>query len=605
MLYTFPSYLGMEADFLFAPHFNGLSAAFATMSMLVGGTYFIKKALLAARRGVVHMDLPISIGLAVAYLASVFAYITQAGHSLLYFDFIATFVFLMLSGKWLQIFAIERNRNRLASIEVSPPTVTKLNGKECLLNFDTLEMEEDDRYLLKPGQWVPVESTLISERACQGMDWISGEPEPRLYGKGSCIPSGSINRGNSDIELIATESWENSLLRKLLNSGNNRSDEDPIMQRWIQIYLLAVIAIATLGAAAWASFDSIEKAIVAFVSALVVSCPCALGIAIPLTNELASSRLRLRGVFLRTHSLWNRISRVKQIVFDKTGTLTRSTLEWINPDVINDLDTDSLSALQSISLASSHPITTTIRENLMANRLSHDPGVWKTQESIGQGVEARKGVHTWRFGKSDWAADGNGDSTILSRDGKILATFEFDDRPWSDAGQEIDALKQKGFAISLLSGDTIGKVKKAASRLGIASARAIGSASPEAKARWLRENEGDQSLILGDGANDSLAFDEALCRGTPAAEKTTLAGKADFYYLGAGIQGIRSLLTIANQRKRTMTSLLAFAIAYNLVAISLALAGIVTPLLAAILMPLSSIASLAIAWIGLRGQSAA
>jgi len=121
MLYTFPSYLGMQTDFLFAPHVNGLSAAFATLSMLVGGSYFIKKAFLATRKRIVHMDLPISIGLVVAYLASIFAYAAQAGHSLLYFDFIATFVFLMLSGKWLQIFAIERNRNRLASIEVTPP----------------------------------------------------------------------------------------------------------------------------------------------------------------------------------------------------------------------------------------------------------------------------------------------------------------------------------------------------------------------------------------------------------------------------------------------------------------------------------------------------
>lgn len=601
MLYTFPSYLGMEADFLFAPHFNGLSAAFATMSMLVGGSYFIRKALVAARMGLVHMDLPISIGLVVAYLASLFAYFTQAGHSLLYFDFIATFVFLMLCGKWLQIFAIERNRNRLASIEVSPPIVTKLDRKNCILNFDTRDMKADDRYLLQPGQWVAVESTLVSEKACQGMDWINGEPEPRLYGKGSRIPSGSINRGSVDIELVATESWENSLLRKLLDSSQDQSEEDPVMQKWIQGYLLAVIAIASLGAAAWVSIGSIEKAVVVFVSALVVSCPCALGIAIPLTNELASSRLRLRGVFLRTHSLWNRISRIKQIVFDKTGTLTRSTLEWTNPEAIKDLDTESISALQSISLASSHPITTTIRENLLANRIHHEPGAWKTQESIGQGVETSNGVHTWRFGKSDWAGGGDGEATVLSQDGKILAAFQFDDRPWSDAVQEIDALKQKGFTVSLLSGDPIKKVKTAASRLGIAASRAIGSASPEAKAEWLRQNNGSQSLILGDGANDSLAFDEALCSGTPAAEKTTLAGKADFYYLGAGIQGIRSLLTVATQRKQTMTSPLAFAIAYNLVAISLALTGIVTPLLAAILMPLSSIASLAIAWIGLRG----
>ncbi len=461
-------------------------------------------------------------------------------------------------------------------------------------------MKTDDRYLLQPEQWVPVESTLVSEKACQGMVWINGEPVPRLYGKRGCIPSGSTNRGNSDIELVATVSWENSLLRKLLDSGKDQSEEDPVMQKWIQGYLLAVIAIATLGATIWASFGSFEKAVVVFVSALVVSCPCALGIAIPLTNELASSRLRLRGVFLRNHSLWNRISGVKQIVFDKTGTLTRSTLEWVNPKIIEDLETDSVAALRNISMASSHPITTTIRESLLAGGIPKAKGKWKVKETIGQGVEARNGDHVWRFGKSDWASNGDDKSTVLSRDGETLAVFQFDDRPWSDVLQEIGAIKQKGFSVALLSGDTVKKVKSAAFRLGIATSRAIGSASPEAKAQWLRKNGGHHSLILGDGANDSLAFDQALCHGTPAAEKITLAGKADFYYLGSGIQGIRSLLTIAQRRNRTIASLLPFAIAYNLVAISLALAGIVTPLLAAILMPLSSIASLAIAWIGLR-----
>ena len=158
------------------------------------------------------------------------------------------------------------------------------------------------------------------------------------------------------------------------------------MQKWIQDYLLAVIAVAMLGAAIWAGLGSFEKAVVVFVSALVVSCPCALGIAIPLTNELASSRLRLRGVFLRNHSLWNRISSVKQIVFDKTGSLTRSTLESVNPKIIDDLDTDSVAALRTISMASSHPITTTIRECLLAGGIPKDARKWEVKESIGRGV---------------------------------------------------------------------------------------------------------------------------------------------------------------------------------------------------------------------------
>jgi Cu2+-exporting ATPase len=178
--------------------------------------------------------------------------------------------------------------------------------------------------------------------------------------------------------------------------------------------------------------------------------------------------------------------------------------------------------------------------------------------------------------------------------------LHFEDRPWSDAATEIEALKKKGFLISILSGDKVDKVQRAARTLGIENEAAIGDASPQMKQQWLHEHNGSSTLILGDGANDSLAFDEALCCGTPAAEKTTLASKADFYYLGAGIQGVRSLFDIASKRRSAIRALMAFALTYNFATISLALAGIVTPLLAAILMPLSSIVSIGIVWAILR-----
>ena len=600
MLYTLPAYLGMEENFLFSGHFDWLSGIFATLSMLVGGSYFIKHAAVAAVHKVVHMDLPIAIGLLVAYSASCYAFLTDAGKSLLYFDFISTFVFLMLCGKWLHIFAIERNRNRLATIEVQPPIVSIINEDGSIREANTDQIQPEDRYLLDPGLWIPVESTLVSDRACLGMDWINGESESRLFAKDAQVPSGAINQGLSKIELIAKEHWQESLLNKLLKSHSEEFKGDRLTQKWITIYLLTVMVIAVLGATTWILLGTTEQALAVFVSALVVSCPCALGVALPLANELASSRLKLRGVFVRTHNLWNRLTKVSQIVFDKTGTLTRSTLDWTNPTVLHDLNDDELDALCALTLGSRHPVAVTVHEQLLAKGYFKGTDDWSINEDLGCGMRGSKNGAEWRFGKSIWAGSGNSNSTILSRNGQEIAAFEFEDRPWADALYEVDALQKDGFEVSILSGDTQEKVQKAAQRLGIDPNRAVAGMSPEMKQDWLRNHGGEVTLVLGDGANDSLAFDAALCSGTPAAEKTTLANKSDFYYLGAGIQGVRSLLKITNKRRTAIRSLLVFATTYNAATISLALAGIVTPLLAAILMPLSSIVSLLIVWGVLR-----
>ncbi len=602
MLYTLPNYLGMEAQFAFYPHFQSLSGLFATLSMLVGGSYFIKRAYTAARRGVVHMDLPISIGLVVAFLASVFAYAVDGNPSLLYFDFITTFIFLMLCGKWLQIFAIERNRNRLSEIEVKPPNVEKIEKGGSIQNFDSTRIQPGDRYRLAPGAWTPVDSTLESAHSCQGMDWINGETESRVFTRGTTIPSGSTNQNGSAVELVARESWSDSLMADLLENPAGKSEEEQVAQKWIARYLLAVIAIASVGALTWAIAAGPVPALIVFVSSLVVSCPCALGIALPLANELAVSQLKGDGVFVRVPSLWERLARVTRIVFDKTGTLTRSTMDWTNPEILESLDPKSIEALGALVSQSRHPASSTVREAMFAKGLLALSNDWDVSEVLGQGMRGINNGVEWRFGKSSWANGDQSNATVLTRDGECVATFQFEDRPWSDAAHEIESLHGRGLDISILSGDLKTKVAQAAQALGIDASQAIGEQSPRDKQQWLVQNGGDTTLILGDGANDSLAFDAALCCGSPAAEKSTLAGKSDFYYLGAGIFGIRRLLETAVQRKRAIRSLLVFAISYNAVTLSLALAGLVTPLLAAILMPLSSVASLAIVWSMLRSR---
>jgi Cu2+-exporting ATPase len=231
---------------------------------------------------------------------------------------------------------------------------------------------------------------------------------------------------------------------------------------------------------------------------------------------------------------------------------------------------------------------------------------------VGQGVSLQDGSEEWRLGRGEWAAKSsiNGSSdepdaersleTVLTRSGGPVGIFRFQESARADAVEEIARLRTRKLEIIVLSGDRKHKVEELLNQLGLPLDAGCGEMTPHEKAEWLQTHGAGDALMLGDGANDSLAFDQALCRGTPVVHRSVLAEKSDFYYLGRGIAGIRALFEVNQARRRTQAWLLAFSIAYNLLAVGLAVCGHMNPLLAAILMPVSSLLTLAIVGAGMR-----
>jgi len=190
--------------------------------------------------------------------------------------------------------------------------------------------------------------------------------------------------------------------------------------------------------------------------------------------------------------------------------------------------------------------------------------------------------------------------TEFAHDGSVLARFCFSDAVRADAGAEIARLRARGLEAYILSGDRREKVDQMTAALGLPEKHGVSEVTPDGKSAWVQLIDRGDTLMLGDGANDSLAFDAALVRGTPVIHRGVLEGKADFYYLGQGLAGIRRLFEVNAARRRTQAWLLAFSLAYNVVAVGLAAAGRMNPLLAAVLMPVSSLLTLAIVVAGLR-----
>jgi Cu2+-exporting ATPase len=622
MLFALPAYFGMERTYEYARLFGTLQLAFATLSLLAGGGYFLGRAVRALRERVLHIDLPIAVGIMGAYTGSLYGWL-RGEESYVYFDFVSAFIVLMLVGRWAQVAAVERNRRRLLSRQPVSPRVRIVDDGGVVKEVSPETVRVGQRFEVVTGAVVPVEARLETAEAGLSLAWINGEAEPRVFRAGQRVPAGAQNIGRGCIRLVATQGWGESLLAELLKPAVREGFRHRLIERVIRCYLVVILAVAVLAGAGWALATGDLLHTGAVVTAiLVVSCPCALGLAYPLAEEVATVALRRRGVFVRAADLWPRLRRVRTVVFDKTGTLTLETPVLQNPEALEALDGEARAALLALVRDNPHPVSRSLHEALLA-RGGGSALAGPVMETIGQGVRLAE----WALGRANWClscvleagdeeferqvcnllSDKLGrregvqeekEDVVLARAGGVVARFRFADTARADARGELEALARRGMQIVVLSGDRREKVSALMRELGLPPDNGYGEMSPREKADWLAQHE--DALMLGDGANDSLAFDRALCRGTPVVHRGVLEQKADFYYLGRGIAGIRALFEINDARHRTQLALLVFMIAYNLLAVGMAVAGRMNPLIAAILMPLSSLATLAIVGWGMR-----
>ncbi len=612
MLFTLPRYLGMDDDFQFARLFELLNALFATLSLAIGGSYFIERAVRGLRRRVLHIDLPIALGLLAAWTGSLVGWLLGA-ERLLYFDFVSIFVFLMLVGRWLQEAAIERNRSRLTGERPDTLQVRRL-GEDAASSTSQASvlasaLRKGEHFAVRPGQVVPVRARLLQSEATLSLEWINGESEPCAWKPGQMVPAGAVNISEQPLALEALEVWEESLLSKLLREDGSEH-RNPRLERILRVYLVIVLTLATIGSAVWLALGpDWTRAVEVLIAVLVVSCPCALGVAWPLTEELSAAALRRRGVYLREPTVWERLSAIRHIFFDKTGTLTLESPRLLNPEALQALAPGNRHVLFRLVEESLHPVGRSLRENLL--RLPDftpeaylDSGDTRFEDVPGKGVLLSDGPNQWRLGRPGWANDGDGSAegadAVFSHNGEVLAHLSFADAVRRDAREQLQRLRESGHELAILSGDRQGKVDTMAEALGLEAASARGGLSPEQKQAAVLEAGGSSVLMVGDGANDSLAFDAAGVRATPVVDKGLLEQKADFYFLGQDLTGIQSVFAVGRRRQRALRQVFAFTTTYNLTVVTVALAGWMSPLLAAILMPLSSLASLALAVGGMR-----
>jgi len=598
MLNAVPGYMGLRADEAYAGVFRLLSAGCATLSFLVGGTFFLTRALAALKHRQLHMDLPIALGLIAAYLASFIGW-AWGLPTLEYWDFVSLFTFLMLVGRWTQQRAIEANRRRLPATSPQLRTVSIYADEHSVTPMraaPVAELKAGEIYGVPAGQIAPVCGRLLNTAAELSLVWINGESEPVPYPQGRLIPSGGLNLGQQEIRVRAAEDWADSMVRKLSETSGEGAFRPRTLERILTLYLGTVIVIAGLGFGLRGVLThDWGAALQSAISALIVSCPCAIGLAFPLATELAVGALRRSGVYARDPGIWERALAVRQVVFDKTGTLSLETPRLTNPEALAGLSVAETAALASLVDQNLHPFGRGLREALGVAAIP--PGDGRLESIPGKGMTWHDGQGThWTLGRPDWhrraESTSAGSQTEFCRNGERCALFTFEEEPRPNAAQEIAALRAQGLEVFVLSGDRPAKVAALLQAVGLPTSAGLGDLSPEQKATWIRQHDGQHTLMLGDGANDALAFTESTLRGTPVVDLSLLEQKADFYLLGRDLRGLSKLFAIARRRRRVLTEVFLFTVSYNVLVIALSLAGQMSPLLATVLMPASAILTL-------------
>jgi Cu2+-exporting ATPase len=617
MLFSVSFYFGLgRADGALYTLFSRLALLLSTGVVIVGGWPFLAGAARGLRSGILHLDLPIALGIVLVYVTSLVGVAGGRGGELAYFDTLDVFITLMLLGRFLQQRLLDRNRQLLLADDGAEGLVVRrLDGEgRRLAVVPAPTVRVGDRLLVAPGELVPVAATLDSREALDdaparvSTDWITGEAEARTVAAGSRLLAGSFNAGATAFTVVAAQDFADSPLVALLRQTSGRAGATDHLRFWDLLarrWVVAVLAVAGAGFASWLPRSG-ARALDVAVALLVVTCPCAIGIALPLAYEIIGARLRRAGFFPRTGDLLDRLERVRKVVFDKTGTLTLQRLELVPDGSLERLGPEARAVAYNLACRSAHPVSACLAAALARAGADYDPAA-TVVEVPGAGLAWARPDGLWRLGRADWAAPQAGASgTVLAHDSggnsTVVGRFATREALRGGAAAEIAALQAAGYAVHLLSGDAAARVDALAAALGIPAANAKGDRTPDEKAADLAAIGGGDALYLGDGANDALAFGQALCAGTVAIERPILPGRSDFFLLGESLAPVRAALAAAHRLRRVARVILAIAVAYNVVAVSTALAGLMSPVRAAVFMPLSSLSILLLTVTALRQQ---
>ena len=571
--------------------FHWISGAIALPTVFFAGQPFFRSAWAAIRVGRLGMDVPISLALILASAISVYETMESGHHA--YFDAAAMLCFFLLIGRYLdhRTRAIARSAAaELTALEV-PRATLLVEGTEQTVPVANLR--PGDLIRIRPGARVPADGEIVEGRSEIDRALLTGETLPVLAAPGQMLSAGEVNLTGPLVLRVTAAGRDSSLSRltALVEAAEAaRGRYTSLAERASRAYSPSVhlMALCSFAGWVWATGD-LRLAVNIAAAVLIVTCPCALGLAVPAVATATSGRLFRRGLLIKDGTALERLAEVDTVVFDKTGTLTLGRPSLVSADP---LPAEMRPVAHALAQGSSHPLSVALAAALTDHTAADLSDV---AEHPGFGVSARWGGRIVRLGRADWlgVADDDEDrptsATWLAIEGQAPVRLEFTDELRPGAAECVAMLRKAGLRVLLISGDRRAAVADLAGRLGIQDFHA--AVDPQGKEAMVAglAAEGARVLMVGDGLNDTAALARAHASVSPASALDAARVASDMVLTGNDLVPVAEAVATARLATRRIRQNFAISIAYNIVAVPLAVAGMVTPLIAALAMSLSSI----------------
>ncbi|TKD44813.1 MAG: cadmium-translocating P-type ATPase [Mesorhizobium sp.] len=575
--------------------FHWVSALIAIPALAFAGGIFFRSAWNALRHGRMNMDVPIAVGVSLAYAMSLYETINHGDHA--YFDASVSLLFFLLIGRTLDHFMRERARTAVKGLsQLAARGAMVLRGDGARDYLPVGEIEPGMQLLIAAGERIPVDGKIFQGASDLDCSLVSGESTPRSVAAGEPVQAGVLNlTGPLTIEATAAakDSFLAEMVRLMEAAEGGRAHYRRIADRISALYAPVVHLTAFAAFLGWmAATGDWHRAITIAIAVLIITCPCALGLAVPIVQVVAARRLFENGIMVKDGSAMERLATIDTAVFDKTGTLTVGQPRLVNA---RSIDPDMLVIAADLAAHSRHPFSKTIAGFAVAGRQHKFDAV---TEHPGFGIEATVAGSIWRLGRRGWAGwkartGGEGKhgygGTVLTKDGIIVATFDFEDVLRADAAAAIKRLNDAGLSVQMLSGDTAGACAEVADVLGVDDF--VPCLLPSGKVEVIETlaKAGHRVLMVGDGLNDTPALSAAHVSIAPATAADIGRNAADFVFLRESLLAVPLALGVSRKAGHLIRQNIAIAIVYNAVAVPIAILGHVTPLIAAVAMSASSL----------------
>lgn len=566
--------------------FYWLSAMIAVPVVAYSGRPFFSSALMALRHGRTNMDVPISIGVCLATGMSL--YETMFGGGEAYFEGSVMLLFFLLAGRVLDAMMRDRARAGIeALLRQQAPGAMVLDSIGATRWVKAADLKPGDRMLVAAGENFAADGVIEDGTTSCDLSLISGESAPQQRAVGDAVLAGSVNLA-SPVTVRVTAAGPDTIIadiaRLMDEAGQSRGRYVRIADRAAKLYAPAVHALAALSCAGWLIAGAgWHQALTIATAVLIITCPCALGLAVPVSQVVAAGALMRRGILVKDGSALERLAQVDRALFDKTGTLTLGRMEPLNLDT---LSKEQASVALALAQSSRHPISRALNLALKARGVT-PAAVDQIGEEQGQGVHGLYQGQRVALKRPGQGVNKAGAATrLVIGDSHVDISLADTLRP--DAGQAMTRLAALQVPASIVSGDREEAVSEIAHKLGLpAQAHAL----PQDKIAAIKalQAEGHQVLMVGDGLNDGPALAAANASLAPGSATDMGQQAADAVFTGDSLIAVPAMISAARRTMRVVRENFVLAIGYNVLAVPLAILGYVTPLLAAIAMSTSSV----------------